>query len=96
MGETYPAGNAPLGYEQLDVSTVTKVLVAVPANVKRAEIVIEDNDMRYRTDGTAPDAATGTLIKKNVPFALYGSLTINSVQFIRVSGDGKVSVNYYG
>jgi len=96
MGENYPAGNAPLGYEQLAVSTVAKPLVAIPENVKRAEIVIEDNDMRYRADGTAPEAAVGTLVKKEVPFVLYGALTLARVQFIRVSGDGKVSVHYYG
>lgn len=95
--EIYPIGLKCMGYEQLTVST-TAVSLTVPAGTIRAVLVVEDQDIRYRLDGTDPTATVGFLAKAAMePFELYGNNTLADLSAIRDGGtDGVLSVHYYG
>lgn len=96
VSATHPAGIKPLGYQQITVST-TAVALTVPANAVRAVLVVEDQPLRWRDDGTDPTASAGFLVKADVVFELHGTLSLNAFKAIRDdSSDAVLSVSYYG
>ena len=96
----------PLGFEKLTVSNTAKALTLATyqttpiANTTQrailAVITVEDNDMRYRVDGTDPTTAIGHLIKDGGIIQLESGLEINQFRAIRVSADAVIQVTYYG
>lgn len=95
MDATYPFGLKPLGFEQITVSTTVKTL-AVPENTKRATLHVEAQPLRYRLDGTNPDANTGVLVKADVSFDLYTE-ALKAFKAIRQGGsDATLTVHYFG
>lgn len=85
----------PLGYQQLTVSS-TAVAFTLPAGpVRMAVVMVEDNPVRFRDDGTNPSASVGTLVQPNVAILVCGA-AMNKFRAIRQGSDAKLSVHFYG
>lgn len=108
LGAPWPAAHAqqsvcpgaitslsPSGYQQLAVSTSAVALTIPNQAVRMAIILIEDQPIRYRDDGTAPTSSVGTLIQNNVAIAVCGS-ALSGFKAIRSGGtNASLSINYY-
>ena len=91
-------------YETITVSTVAKILTAATyadpdatkdAIADKALITIEDADIRVRTDGTAPTATEGHLIRQGATITLRNPVEIQNFQAIRDAGtDAVLKVSY--
>jgi len=77
------------------VSTVALALTAVggvpftAAEVLAADevyVTVETNPLRYRTDGTAPDASTGHLVAGTGSFTITGKRDVSQLRLIRQGG----------
>ena len=68
------------------------------ATVKRAVITVEDDQVRYREDGTAPSSSEGHLLNVGDTLQyLDGDYTsvLGNLLFIRVTADAKLKITYY-
>ena len=81
------------GFEKLSISS-SAVNLTVPARAQSFLGYLETNDVRIRTDGTDPDATTGTLIKAGSQI-LLGSEELKTHKFIRVSADATLNGHFY-
>ena len=88
-------------YESLTISTASVVLTAANTlnsdgfSAKRAVITVEDAQIRYRYDGTAPTASQGHLANPMDAIILKGSTNINNFRAIRKgSTDATIRVTY--
>ena len=72
--------------------------IGAGATVRRAVITVEDGQVRYREDGTAPTSTEGHLLDPrdvlNYLDANYETI-LNAIQFIRVTNDTKLKISYY-
>lgn len=72
--------------------------IGAGATVRRAVITVEDDQVRYREDGTDPTSSEGTLLEVgdvlSYTNANYETI-LNQVKFIRVTGDAKLKIHYY-
>lgn len=72
--------------------------IGAGAIVRRAVITVEDGQVRYREDGTAPTSTEGHLLDPrdvlNYLDANYETI-LNAIQFIRVTNDTKLKISYY-
>lgn len=74
---------------------VSKPTTAAPTrSATFATISIESNSMRYRTDGTAPDASTGHRVDAGDVIYLSSYDDIVNFKIIRISADGTIMVSY--
>lgn len=86
----------PLGYEQVAVSS-TAIGITPPSGTRRAFIQCESNAIRYRDDGTDPDATTGMMLYPANVVQLTDLLSLTQFKAIRTgSADAKINVSYYG
>lgn len=89
---------APLGFRQAtDLSaaiTLSSIPGGIPAGSLMAVIQPEDADVRWRDDGTAPNAGVGMYLFEGSQFEYTGDLTV--IQFIELSASGKLNISYYG
>ena len=96
-----------LDYSTLTVSNTALVLKdnATPEMPKFAHgaiITVEDDQVRYREDGTAPTSTEGILLNSG-DVLNYDSWTtgvnwrnlLRKVQFIRVTNDAKLKIHWY-
>ena len=81
-----------VGYENLTVSSsaVTFTGSTVTARARSAVIVCENDDVRWRADGTSPTASVGTLLRQGASFILRGESNLKNIEFIRTSTDAVV------
>ena len=93
----------PLGYQQiLAAALVTATKLTVPAGAAIAVITLSvaSTAVRYRDDGTAPDATHGVILGVGAappnypPFTYAGDLA--NVQFIASTGSPIMDILYYG
>lgn len=94
-----------MGYEKLNPTSSTGCTAAkiLPTSgnfngiLARAIIVRpETNNVRYRMDGTAPTATTGTLLKADDILTLTGTNNIKNFRCIdTAAGASDVHVDYY-
>lgn len=82
----------PLGYEQLATLTTAQSLT-VPGGATFAYIGAEGDDLRWRDDGTSPNATTGMILPENTYFWYDGDLA--AIEFIEITGSGVLNVSYY-
>lgn len=78
---------------------------AMPSRAKGAVITVEDAQIRYRGDGTAPTATEGHVFSPGDPPLTFDSWTapgnnykqvLNAIRFIRSGGaDGKLKISWY-
>jgi hypothetical protein len=81
-----------VGYEKITgLSSVQSLTVPSGANMVRIDV--EDQNVRWRSDGTDPDASTGGLMVAGSQYEHVGNL--NDLRFIEVSASAVLSVTYY-
>jgi len=98
------SGNNIIDYAALTVSTsvvtlVTDATPTLPARAKRAFITCEDNQVRWRADGTAPTKDEGHSLAADDSISFtetdYRQL-LERIQFIRTDdGDGNIMITYF-
>lgn len=93
---------APMGYEQITVSTTAVSFTSgtyAPSGLAPADmavVVVETAALRYRDDGLAPTSSVGTPIAATGAITVCGNKPIRSIRFIRSGGsDAVMNVNYY-
>jgi hypothetical protein len=84
-----------IGYENLTVSSTAVGFTATTVTrlARSAVIVVEDADVRWRSDGTAPTSSAGTLLREGSSFIVRGEANILNIQFIRA---GSVDAAVHG
>jgi len=98
-----------VGYSTMTVTDTAKVMAnacspAMPGGAQGAVITVEAAQIRYRDDGTAPEAAEGHILNVG-DVLLYDSWTVprnnwkqvlKAIQFIRTGGtDGMIKISWY-
>jgi len=83
----------PKGYQQL-TSLATATVLAVPAGARFALIQAEDQNVRWRDDGTAPTATVGVQLAAGADLFFTGDLS--ALRFIEETTSAKLNVSYYG
>jgi len=87
------AYHIPKGYQQItDLSSA--VGLTVPDGASYAVIQAEDENVRYRDDGTSPTDAVGMLLEATDSIRYVSDLS--AVEFIEVTSGAKLNVSYYG
>lgn len=82
----------PNGYQQItDLSAA--VGLTIPAGSDTAILVAEDQNIRWRDDGTDPTDTAGVLLTIQSPFQYTGDLT--KIKFIETTASAKLNVSYY-
>lgn len=84
----------PKGYQKLTVAG-SAVALTVPDDSNYAVLVCEDADIRWRDDGTDPDATTGMPLFANQPLALDGALLLSKFKAIRQTNSAVLHIAYY-
>lgn len=91
--------------EQVAVSTsavtltVAKVNTGSPGRIRAAyaDIDVQDNDIYVTFDGsTTPSASAGEIWYKGEKYRVWGVHNLLNLQFIRVSADAVLEMNYWG
>jgi hypothetical protein len=88
-----PISRVPLGYQQITSLSTAKTLT-VPATANFAMITVSGQSVRYRDDGTAPDATHGVVLPVGNP-ALQYSGNLSALQFIETTASATLDVLYY-
>ena len=88
-------GGTPMAYQQItDLSAATGL--TYPAGSRVAIVQAEDQTVRYRTDGEAPEATVGMTLAPTEQVKLHsftGDLV--NAKFIEEASGGKLNVTYY-
>ena len=92
--------------EQVTVSTAAVTLTASKVNTARgdgfyqviyADIDVQDDDVYATFDGTTtPSATAGEIWYAGNKKRVWGRHNLTDLQFIRVTGDAVLEVNYWG
>ena len=99
IGGTIIPAVAPLylyksaGAAQMGLSVAGATGLTAPSGATIAQICVENANVRYRDDGTAPTASSGMPVAAGACFAYSGPLSV--VQFIAQSGSPILDVSYY-
>ncbi len=83
-----------VGYESLTVSSTAVSPASIPATAIRAIITVEDDNVRFRTDGTAPTASVGHRLLVNDALVLESAADIAAFQVIRETTDAVLRITY--
>ena|SRR3990167_8432281 len=74
-------------FEALAVAgTAVGFTAATIAGARLAVANVEEAQIRYRTDGTAPTATVGVIADPGDVITIYGSADVQAVRFIRTGG----------
>lgn len=88
-----------LGFEQLTGISAAKALQSKPAGTRQIWMQAEGQHVRYRCDGSNPEAGVGMRLLKDVndPTVLNAvGTSLADLKFIEESATGKVNVTYFG
>lgn len=79
------------------IETITSLSAAVgltvPNEANYVLIDIEDQDVRYRADGSDPTASVGGLLKVGAQYEYVGNLGM--LKFIETTPSAKINVSYF-
>jgi len=81
------------GTSQVAQACATATSLTVPAGARWAVISVEDQNVRWRDDGTAPTAANGHLLYAGDSLVYSGPL--GSFQLIQTAATAKWTATYY-
>ena len=88
----------PLGYQQItSLSSATGLTVPTSATIGNpvlALISCEDQNVRWRDDGTNPTTTVGMLLTAGSELAYSGDL--GAIKFIEVTASAELNISYYG
>ena len=82
------------GYEQI-TSLASATSLTVPAGAWIAIIQAEDNNVRWRSDGTAPTISVGVVLAAEEELVLQGAALLAAIEFIQEAA-AKLNVQYFG
>lgn len=85
----------PLGYVQED--SLASATTLTPPTGQAATLIwiqAQDQNVRWRDDGTAPDADTGMILYAGDSIWYNGDIT--AIQFIETAASAKLNCAYYG
>jgi hypothetical protein len=83
----------PAGWQRI-TSLPSAATLTVPASAKIALIQCETQNVRFRDDGTDPEAGVGMLmVAGNPPFLYTGDLS--ALRFIETAASASLNVLYY-
>jgi len=82
---------SPLGYEQITVDSAKGL--TVPTGATHALIQAQDQDIRWRDDGTDPTDTVGVVLKAGYDIWYTGDLS--AFKAIQTAATGKLNVVYY-
>jgi hypothetical protein len=83
---------SPLGYEQV-TSLSSAAGLTVPEGARMCIIQAEDQNVRWRDDGTNPTTTVGIVLAPEVNFTYSGNL--GTIKFIEETATAKLNVAYY-
>lgn len=83
-----------VGHETIAVSTTAVGLTVPAALVTHAIIRVNDNNVRWRADGTDPTSADGKTQLAGDEFELTGENEITRFKAIRETSDAEIDVIY--
>lgn len=84
----------PVGFQTIaGAAAATALTVPALAVRGKALIQVEDQDVRWRDDGTSPTAAVGTLLQAGRQFFYEGDLS--AIEFIEVAVATEINISYY-
>ena len=87
-------------YESLTVGAAVKALtesIYAPSGQRcatRAILTLEDDQVRYRSDGTDPTSSEGHLLTPLDVLIVEGPQAIKNLRLTRVTGDAKIRISY--
>jgi len=82
----------PKGYQQV-TSLSSAAALTVPTAANLALIQAEDQNVRWRDDGTDPTTTVGIVLEAGDDFWYTGSLA--ALKFIQETATAKLNVSYY-
>lgn len=83
----------PNGYEQITSLNTVKTLTP-PTDSRVALIQAEDQDIRWRDNGSAPTSTVGMVLAAGLDI-LYVARDLSVIQFIETTPSAKLNVSYY-
>lgn len=83
----------PAGYEQI-TSLSSAAALTIPLHARVALFTVTGQSVRWRDDGTAPEAGTGMPLAVDQPFWYNGDLA--AFRAIEVAPSATLNVAYYG
>lgn len=89
---TYDALLIPGGYEQITGLSAAKGLT-IPDNCIGCLIQAEDNDVRWRADGTDPTDAVGIVLASGNDF--WCNMRLRDLRVIETTASAKLNVHYF-
>ena len=99
---TTQANRKPEGYRQLTASTsavaLSEATGGVPSSAIYAVIVVSDDDIRWRDDGTDPTLSVGMVAANDDDtrlIVLNSRKQIDDFRAIRVATDAELNISYY-
>jgi hypothetical protein len=100
--QRYPGGTvAGFAKEILVVSdtavgfTASKFAPKAGAEATYALVTVEDDDIRYWLDGSAPTSSLGHLVPDGNTFEIHGPDNIRNFRAIRTNTDATLQVSYF-
>ena len=91
---TIPAAQTPVAPSQEALGVATATALTVPAGATRAVVTVEAQTVRWRDDGTAPTASSGSLLAVGSVTVFYGA-SMKAVEFIQTTASATIDVSYY-
>jgi hypothetical protein len=83
-------------FEKLTISNAGAGLGVTAAKIGEGIfLTVEDDDIRYRFDGTAPDATTGHLLMDGQTLQLIDKTAVINLLMIRVDTDAIVQITHF-
>lgn len=96
LGTRRPVREFSAGFEQLAITGSATALASVPANANKAVMTVENATLRYRDDGTNPDANTGLRAFIGATIILNNRDAILNFRAIRTGNtSSEVNCSYY-
>lgn len=84
---------SPKGYQQI-TSLGTAQALTVPAGARYALIQAENQNVRWRDDGTNPTASVGMVLSKDSDGLWYSGFP-EKLRFIEAAAGATLNVSYY-
>src|SRR5512145_915069 len=96
MGKAFSSALAPVGFQVMSLSNSTAIAINSTCRASTALLFsVETNDVRMRTDATAPTLSTGVLYPTGGPYWILGYNGTSLMKFQRSTGTAKVSIMAY-
>jgi hypothetical protein len=91
--QTVPGAEKPISYQQI-TSLSSAASLTVPSGARYAKMIPEAQAVRWRADGTNPEAGVGMPLAVGAELVFAGPLA--SFKVIEQTGSAKLNVYYYG